>query len=217
MKLFRVFMTGMMISFLGTLPLGTLNISAMQIAVSDGVSPAIKFGIGALIVEVIYVRISLFAMAWVTKRKKLFRIFEWVTVAIIFALAISSLVAAMDPEVKKNAILSNTIHRFWLGIMLSAINPMQIPFWFGWSTALFSRGILLNKNIFYNLYIGGIGIGTFLGFLIFIFGGRLIVEKMNANQSSIQYAVAGIFFLTGIFFLIKTLRSKPLKPDAISS
>lgn len=208
MKLLRLLFTGMMISFLGTLPLGTLNISAMQIAVSDGIPPAIKFAIGALIIEVLYVRISLVAMKWVSKNQRVFRIFEWLTVAIIFALAISSLVAAIDPGVKKNVILSNTVHRFWLGVMLSAVNPMQIPFWFGWSTALFSRGLLKNGTGHYTMYILGIGLGTFLGFLIFIFGGRWLVLKMNANQSAIHYSVAIVFFLTAIFFLIKVLRKK---------
>lgn len=208
MKLLRLLFTGMMISFLGTLPLGTLNISAMQIAVSDGIPPAIKFAIGALIIEVLYVRISLVAMKWVSRNQRVFRIFEWLTVAIIFALAISSLVAAIDPGVKKNVILSNSVHRFWLGVMLSAVNPMQIPFWFGWSTALFSRGLLKNGTGHYTMYILGIGLGTFLGFLIFIFGGRWLVEKMNANQSAIHYSVAIVFFLTASFFLIKVLRKK---------
>ncbi|HSB94394.1 MAG TPA: hypothetical protein VLC28_14825, partial [Flavitalea sp.] len=67
MKLFRVFVSGMFISFLGTLPLGTLNISAMQISVSDGIRPALLFAVGALLVEIIYVRISLVAMNWVTR------------------------------------------------------------------------------------------------------------------------------------------------------
>src|SRR6476660_123973 len=98
MKLLRIFLTGMFISFLGTLPLGTLNISAMQIAVSDGIRPALLFALGALLVEIIYVRISLVAMNWVTKQKKLLRKLEWGTVIVILALAISSFVAAADPE-----------------------------------------------------------------------------------------------------------------------
>ena len=74
MKLLRIFWLGMMISFLGTLPLGTLNISAMQIAISDGSRPAVYFALGALLVEIIYVRISLVAMNWITGKKKIFRI-----------------------------------------------------------------------------------------------------------------------------------------------
>ncbi len=39
MQLFRIFCVGLGISFLGTLPLGTLNVAAMQIAVTDGNPP----------------------------------------------------------------------------------------------------------------------------------------------------------------------------------
>ena len=124
MKLFRVFVSGMFISFLGTLPLGTLNISAMQISVSDGIRPALLFALGALLVEIIYVRVSLVAMKWVTRQKKLLVALEWGTVIIITALAISRFVAVVDPEVKMNVILSNNIYRFCLGVKLSAINPV---------------------------------------------------------------------------------------------
>ena len=128
MKLFRIFTTGMFISFLGTLPLGSLNLAAMQISVSDGIRPAVKFALGAMLVEMLYVRISLVAMDWVRKRRKLFRFLEWATVLIIAALAVTSFIAAADPQVKKNVILSNTLNRFWLGTAMSAINPVQIPF-----------------------------------------------------------------------------------------
>lgn len=213
MKLFRVFITGMFISFLGTLPLGTLNISAMQISVSDGVRPAILFALGALLVEIIYVRVSLVAMNWVTRQKRVLRILEWATVVIITALAISSFIAAADPLVKKNVILSNTIHRFWLGVMLSAVNPVQIPFWFGWSTALFTRKVLLPQSHYYNLYILGIGLGTLMGNLVFILGGRLIVDLLDTNQKYLHLAIGTIFLITALIFLVKLLRHK----DAIST
>ena len=198
MKLLRIFLTGLFISFLGTLPLGTLNIAAMQISVSDGIRPAILFALGALFVEVIYVRLSLVAMDWVRRQKKIFRMLEWFTVLIILALAISSFVAAADPEQKKNVLLSESIHRFWLGVILSALNPVQIPFWFGWSTVLFTKKILQPKNDQYNIYILGIGVGTFIGNLVFIFGGRLIVDSLNQNQKVLHYIIGSIFAITSI-------------------
>ncbi|HUR10352.1 MAG TPA: LysE family transporter [Flavitalea sp.] len=203
-------MTGLMISFLGTLPLGSLNIAAMQISASDGIYPAVKFVIGALVVEVIYVRLSLVAMDWVRKRKKLFRALEWVTILIVTALAVSSFIAAADPHVQKNVILSNTLPRFWLGAMMSAMNPMQIPFWFGWSTVLFTKKILEVNNAQFNSYITGIGVGTFIGNLVFIFGGRLVVEQLNTKQHVLNYIIGGIFAITAILLLIKMLRKKDM-------
>ena len=208
MPLIKVFFWGMTVSFLGSLPLGTLNVAAMQISVQENVQNAILFSLGSLSVEMIYVRISLVGINWVRKQKKLFRWMEWITVAIVLALAIGSFAAAMQPHHAKNVILNNNINRYLLGVMLSAINPVQIPFWFGWSTVLFTKNILQAKNSFYNLYIVGIGLGTLMGNCVFIFGGKWIVQKLNGNQSLLNWIIGGIFAVTAIIFLIKILLHK---------
>lgn len=182
----------------------------MQISVTDGIRPAIYFVLGCLLVEVIYVRVSLVAMNWVLKHKKLFRWLEWASVAILLALAVSSFVAAADPEVKKNVLLSSGIHRFWLGVMMSALNPVQIPFWFGWSTVLFTKKVLEHRSSDYNFYITGIGTGTFIGNLIFILGGRFIVESLNANQNVLHLVIGCIFLVTAVVLMIKVIRKRDI-------
>jgi threonine/homoserine/homoserine lactone efflux protein len=207
-RLLRIFFTGLMISFLGSLPLGTLNVAIMQIAISDGLRPALYFGLGSLTAEVVYVRLSLIAMDWVRKQKVLFRALEWVTLVIVLALAISSFYAATHPDVKKNVILSSTLHRFWLGLFMSALNPVQIPFWFGWSTVLFSKGILQPQRSQYNIYIAGIGIGTLLGNVVFMFGGKLVADNITSNQNILNWVIGSIFLLTAIIQVIKIARKK---------
>ena len=208
MRLVKVFFWGMMVSFLGSLPLGTLNVAAMQISVQESIRNAIYFSLGSLLVEMIYVRISLVGINWIRKQKKLFRWMEWITLAIVVALAVGSFVAAMQPHHAKNVMLNNNINRFLLGVMLSAISPMQIPFWFGWSTILFTKNILQPKNSFYNFYIVGIGLGTLFGNFVFIFGGKWIVGMLNGNQSLMNWIIGGIFAATAIIFLIKILLHK---------
>lgn len=198
----------MIISFLGSLPLGTLNVAAMQISVQENIRNAIYFSLGSLLVEMIYVRLSLVGINWIRKQKKLFRWMEWIALAIVVALAIGSFIAAMQPHHAKNVMLNNNINRFLLGILLSAISPMQIPFWFGWSTVLFTKNILLPKNTHYNFYIVGIGLGTLFGNFVFIFGGKWIVQRLNANQSLMNWIIGGIFAITAIIFLIKILLNK---------
>ena len=208
MPLIKVFFWGLLVSFLGSLPLGTLNVAAMQISVQESIHNAILFSLGSLTVEMVYVRISLVGINWVRRQKKLFRYMEWITVAIVLALAIGSFAAAMKPHAAKNVVLNNNINRYALGVMLSAINPVQIPFWFGWSTVLFTKNILAPKNSFYNLYIIGIGIGTLLGNFVFIFGGKWIVTLLNGNQNLLNWIIGGIFTVTAVIFLIKILMHK---------
>src|SRR5215212_4188727 len=116
--LLKIFFTGMLVSFLGSLPLGTLNVAAMQLSVTDGVFQAILFSFGSLIVEMIYVRLSLVAMDWVRKQERIFRILEWVTLVIVVALAVSSFYAATHSNGQKNVILSSTLPRFLLGALM---------------------------------------------------------------------------------------------------
>jgi threonine/homoserine/homoserine lactone efflux protein len=209
MHLWKIFFTGMLVSFLGSLPLGTLNIAAMQIAVSDGVRSAMLFSLGSLLAEIIYVRLSLVAMDWVRKQERLFKILEWVTLAIVLALAISSFYTALHPSETKNAILSNSrLPDVLLGLVMSAVNPIQIPFWFGWSTILFTKKILLPRQDHYNSYIIGIGLGTFMGNCIFIFGGRLIANKISSNQNILNWVIGSIFAVTAIVQLWKILKKK---------
>jgi threonine/homoserine/homoserine lactone efflux protein len=208
MPLLRIFFTGLFISFLGCLPLGTLNIAAMQISVTDGIGPAINFSLGALLVEMLYVRVSIVGIDWMQKQEKFFRWFGWFSILIVVALAISSFVAATDPHVKKNVILSGTLHRFWLGATMSAINPMQVPFWFGWSSVLFSKKILQPRNDHYNAYISGIGTGTFMGNALFIFGGQLLVNGLNAHQQLLNWVIACIFTVTALIMAWKLWKKK---------
>ena len=198
----------MLISFLGSLPLGTLNVAVMQIAISDGLYPAALFALGSLIAELVYVRISLIAMDWVRRQERLFKILEWVTLAIVVALAASSFYAAMHPEIDKSPILSSTLNRFMLGLIMSAVNPVQIPFWFGWSTVLFTKKVLLPKPSHYNVYTTGIGIGTIFGNCVFIFGGKLIADKINNNQHILNWVIGGIFVLTAVIQIWKMARKK---------
>ncbi len=203
MQLFRIFCIGLGISFLGTLPLGTLNVAAMQIAVTDGLQPALMFSLGAL-----------------TSRDLLcpsFPSWPWTGCANRKAFPppqldhphhnsgpgylIFSSLPHIHPVTAKNVILSNITPRFC--ITMSAINPVQIPFWFGWSTVL-TKNILQPKPSHYNTYISGIGIGTFLGNAVFIFGGE---STLNANQSILNYIIGGVFAVTALIQAWRMFRS----------
>lgn len=198
----------MLVSFLGSLPLGTLNIAAMQISVSDGVLAAMLFSLGSLLVEIIYVRLSLVAMDWIRKQERILKALEWVTLIIVVALAASSFYAALHPKVEKNIVLDSPLPKFVLGLIMSAVNPVQIPFWFGWSTVLFTKKVLLPRKDHYNSYILGIGIGTFIGNCIFIFGGLLIASRINNNQHILNWVIGGIFAITALLQLWKILKKK---------
>ncbi|MFT4022667.1 MAG: LysE family transporter, partial [Flavihumibacter sp.] len=132
-----ILLTGMGISFMGSLPLGNLNVTAMQIAVTESTRKALWFALGVALVEIIYVRLSLNGVHWITAHASLFRYMEWAAVVIFAVLGAGSLwLAWRSDREQKSVVFNNRISRFLLGVGMSAVNPAQIPFWFAWSSYL---------------------------------------------------------------------------------
>ena len=216
-NLLKVFFTGLFISFLGALPLGSLNVSAMQVAITEDSRNAVKFALGVALVEILYVRLSLKGIDWILANQQVFYILEWVTVFLFIVLAISSfLTAGKTIGEKKNILLNNKINRFWLGFTMSAINPVQIPFWFIWSTYLLSNKILLPTEIEFNTYTVGIGVGTLAGLALFIFAGKWLVNKLNASHRMINIVVGIVFIVSAAIQLYRVI-NKPFNEQLKAS
>ena len=216
MSFVRIFFWGMLISFLGTLPFSPLNITAMQISSQEGIARAMYFSIGTLLTEMIYVRISLVGIHWIQKQKKLFRRMEWITFALLLVFAAGSFVAAHQQHQAENVLLNNRVNRFLLGMFMSSITFMHIPFWFGWSSILFAKKILRPDNAHYNVYILAIGAGTFLANCIFIYGGIFMTQQLHKNQDMVNLVLGWIFVITALIQLVKILWNKsPIKDEGV--
>ena len=207
LSLLITFSTGMLISFLGSLPLGSLNIAAMQVAITENIRRAFYFSLGVALVEVAYVRVSLSGINWILSHQRFFFWLEWASVFIFCGLAISSFIAAAKKQgTAKNILLDNKVNRFWLGFSMSALNPVQIPFWFIWSTYLINNQILLPSALHYNVYTAGIAAGTLAGLAIFILFGKWLLHKFHAGNQLINGIVGAVFLVSAVLQLIRLLR-----------
>ena len=195
---FKVFFWGMLVSFLGSLPLGTMNVTVTQISVQKGVADGFAFAVGSMIIEVIIVRIALVTMKWLAKQHKLFCLLEYVTTSIILFLAMASFVAAYKMTGFVSSLPIQTVKPFWTGSLLSLTNPLHIPFWLGWSTVLMNKNILKPSFTQYNLYVTGIGIGTVLGFMVFIYAGNYLVLQIQQHQTLLNCVIGIVLLITAI-------------------
>lgn len=206
MHLLFVLLMGMLVSFLGALPLGNLNLAATQLSVQENFSNAWKFGIGAALVEVIYLRFALTGVDWVMQHQTLFTILGWITVIIFFILGLAGFMAARKKEKdKKGILLNNTINRFFLGITMSALNPAQLPFWFVWSTYLINNTILQPISTEYNYFTVGAGMGTLAGMALYIHGGNWLILKLKTSNKTLNQIMGAIFILTALIQLYKMI------------
>jgi threonine/homoserine/homoserine lactone efflux protein len=198
----ELFFSAMLVSFLGQLPFGNMNLTATQLAVQEGYKNAWKYSIGIVIIEVIYLRLALTAMDWVVRNQLIFTIMSWLTVIVFLGLGILSLVmATRQTKEKKGLLLNNNLDRFVLGVSVSAINPAQIPFWFIWSTQFINSGILKTTFTDFNLFTGGAAIGSVAGLALYVYGGKWVIAKMKASNRQLNIFMGCVFILASLFQL----------------
>jgi threonine/homoserine/homoserine lactone efflux protein len=202
----KLFFSAMLVSFLGQLPFGNMNLTATQLAVQEGLKNAWKYSIGIVIIEVIYLRLALTAMDWVVEHQLIFTIMSWLTVVVFLGLGILSLIMARrQTKEKKGLLLNNKMNRFLLGVSVSAINPAQLPFWFIWSTQFISLGILKTTTTDFNLFTGGAAIGSIAGLALYVYGGKWVITKMKASNKQLNIFMGIIFILASLYQLYHIL------------
>ena len=212
MHYFFIFWIGWLVSFLGQLPLGTMSITSTQIAVQENFKHAWRYAIGVAIVEIIYLRLTLFGVSWIMDHKLLFQVLGWLTVAVFLILGIVSFITARKQQTDKKALLlDNNLHRFLLGLSMSALNPAQIPFWFIWSTYLLDMGILHSDVTALNFFTAGCGIGTLTGLALYMYGGNWLITKMNTSNKTLNMVMSGIFFIAAMAQLYRMLKGNFMK------
>ncbi|HEV3224388.1 MAG TPA: LysE family transporter [Puia sp.] len=186
---------GFMLSFLGQLPLGTISMTATQIAVQENFSNAWKYSAGVVLIEMFYLRLVLSGMQRIMEHQLVFIIFNWITVIFFLVLGVLSFITAQKQgKTKKALLLNNRLDRFLLGISMSALNPSQIPFWIIWTGYFLNLGWLKPGFTYFNFFTLGSGIGTVAGLIVYMYGGNWLVAKMNTSSQTLN-KLMGIIFI----------------------
>ncbi|MDC6384295.1 hypothetical protein D2V93_00215 [Flagellimonas taeanensis] len=199
----KVCFYGLLISFVGALPFGTLNLTAFDIAASQGLVSAIWFAMAVVLVELSVVRITLYGNERLHLGERALKYILPLGIVFLLYLSLSSFLEMDSVTVtdSKTDFFPQIGSTFVLGLLLSALNPLQFPFWMTWNQVLDRKGILQRSNSHYVFYILGIGLGTLVGLGIFILAGKFIFANYD-RYHTITNLMMGLLYLGFSFYLM---------------
>ena len=213
-KSIRLFFVAFGISFVGALPIGTLNTNVADYALNNNFKGAIEFGFAAILVEVVLVRLALVLLERLEKLKKLFKFLSVVACIVIFFLAFKTLNAAFHMMNFQDSLPFVSMQPFYSGLALSLLNPLHLPFWMGWTAVLKSRKVLDSDARSYNVYIAAIGSGTCIAFIIYGFAGNFLMNTLKAEHNVINWILGLTLLVTGLVQAYKLIAKQPQKLKA---
>ncbi len=196
---------GFLVSFLGSIPLGYLNVIGFQVFQKSGMLPTVLFVLGVICVESVVIYFTVLFVKKLAANIKLTKYIKGFSVLFMFVLAA---VFYFGSNSKTNYATSFHYAPFVLGIVSSCLNFIQIPFWTGWNLYLLNENYIeVTKSRIY-FYVIGTNIGTFCGMMTLILALHYFTSNVDfISKYLMNYIIPSIFLGIGVVQGIKFWRT----------
>ena len=191
---------GFLVSFIGSIPLGYLNVVGFDIYSQKGLTATIYYLLGVVTIEFFVIYFTLIFAKKLFEKKKLTKYIEGFSVFFMLVLAAFFYVSA-NSETTNRTIFSEVLQNFYFaGLRFNSLNFIKIPFWTGWNLYLLNGNhIEISKSRKY-FYIFGTTAGTFVGMLLLILSLNYFTSTIDfLSQYLMKLIIPLVFCGLGIF------------------
>lgn len=203
----KLALTAFTISFLGSLPVGVLNIFATQIYMSGTLTGTLLFIAGVLIIEALVITFTLKCAQWIQQHT------GWLKIAKITSLLFLIFLAGWywftpQPEagISETEMMSyGILSLLATGLLSGLLNVVQIPFWTGWNLVLINSGALSKtaQNSEQIIFILSAKTGTFFAMVSFIFATSMLTEWFTISTTILYQRILPVTLLLVAIWQIK--------------
>lgn len=216
MQILKNILIGFLVSFIGSIPLGYLNIVGFQIYTTLGIRSTITYLFGVITIEFFFIYFSLLFADQLIKMTKFIRFIECFSVLFMFFMAYVFYFGFKSETLNSTTISKYANYPFWFGMILSGSNLIQIPFWTSWNLYLLNENYIeISKSKKYFYILGTIS-GTFTGMLILILSLSYITNQTDIFAKYLMRVIfTTVFVSLGIYKGIKFYRKYSVKQSSL--
>ncbi len=208
MKQILPIILGILIASIGILPPGLINMTAAKISLKDGKNRAMMFVFGALIVIFFQTLIALIFSRYIDSHQEIGLLFREIGFVIFSTLTIYFFWIAKKPasNVQDNIKIKSKKSRFFLGMLISAINFFPIPYYVFMSITFASFGYFEFDETSIYLFALGVVLGSFIvfyGYISFFKNLETKTSFISKNMNAIIGSITGFVALMSLIYIIR--------------
>jgi threonine/homoserine/homoserine lactone efflux protein len=185
----------------GVIPPGLINMTAAKVGITDGRKRAMMFVLGATIIVFLQTYISVMFAQYINQHQEIVVLFREIGLGIFAALSLYFLFFAKEPKInpQEKLQLKSKRSRFFMGMLISALNFFPIPYYVFISVTLASYKLFNFETFSTYSLVFGIVFGSFFVFYCYV----LFFEKLKSRtEFLITNMNKFIGIVTGIVALI---------------
>ncbi|WP_396178400.1 hypothetical protein [Flavobacterium sp.] len=201
LKIFKNIAIGFVVSFLGSLPFGYLNLIGFQIYTQKDFTSLIYYLFGIITVESIVIYVTLIFAAKLNSNRKLFQFIEAFSIVFLFLLAY---LFYSQSEVSEQNTLTKYLNYspFVIGVICNGVNFMQIPFWLSWNLYVINAKYIDTTKKSQPYYVLGTLGGSFIGIFTIVMVLNYAKESTSFVSQHLVSLLIPIFFLVLGFYQV---------------
>ncbi len=196
-RIFKNIAVGFVVSFLGSLPFGYLNLIGFQIYTQKDLTFLIYYLFGIISVESVVIYATLIFAAQLNSNRKLLQFIEAFAIVFLFLLAYL-FYSQSQSEVSEQNVLAKYLSYspFMIGVICNGVNFMQIPFWLSWNLYVVKAKYIDVQKKSQPFYVIGTLVGSFIGIFTIV----LLLDYATESTSFVSKHLVSL--LIPVFFLI---------------
>jgi threonine/homoserine/homoserine lactone efflux protein len=198
---------GFISAFIGIIPPGLINMTAAKVNHKEGKRNALWFILGAVIIICFQVFFAILFAKIINRRPDLVTLMREIGFGIFATLTVYFLWLAKKPKDKSKKIdTKSKSKRFFLGMLLSALNFFPIPYYVFISITLASYKLFWFDTTSIFIFVNGVVLGSFLVFYFYISFFNKIEDKRDyimKNMNTIIGSITGLISLITLINIIK--------------
>ena len=198
---------GFISAIVAIIPPGLINMTAAKVNHREGKRNALWFVLGAIIVICFQVFFAVLFAKIINHRPDLVVLLREIGFGIFTALTIYFLLIAKQPKGKSKKLKNKSkTKRFFLGMLLSALNFFPIPYYVFISISLASYKLFSFETTSILIFVNGVVIGSFLVFYFYISFFNRIENKRDYLMKNMNTIIGSITGLIAIITLINIIK-----------
>lgn len=191
--------TGFAISFIGSLPLGVLNLTIIDISLKRNLWQAFYFALAVCIVEYGQAFLAIKFSTVLTTYPDLKYYINLFVIPVFIGLGLYYFFKKEATDEQQKTPSSD----FGRGLLLSIINPLAIPFWIAWGTIGHAKGWLVLENTPIAVFVLGISLGTLSTLMLFALASKFVIHKVALVNKWINEIIGVVLIILGIYQTIR--------------
>lgn len=200
-------LSGFIAAAIGIIPPGLINMTAAKINLKEGKKNALWFVIGAVLVIFFQVYVAVLFAQVIDNRPDVVTLLREIGFVIFSILTIYFLFIAKEPKTKKKSKIkkSSKKSRFFLGMLLSALNFFPIPYYVVVSVTLASYNLFVFENSIIFTFVLGSILGSFAVLYSYIGFFEKIEKKTDyimRNMNTIIGSITGLVAVVTLFNIL---------------